>query len=202
MASRDSEHSWFSPSILNERMELPEERGEFRRLWLGFMTARATLAFMLLLLQAVLYLLGLLSAPWLIALCAGHFVATLIVRLSPQPQRMRTAFDRDWLVTVGLDLVVFAALSFAHASNISYTPLFALPVLQAAVLGSLMLALGTSSGITLLMLGYSAWQVFQGQSEAATALFQAHSTPRQRATAGTAQPARHAHSARCERTGD
>lgn len=173
MASRDGDNSWFSPSLLNERMELPEEREEFRRLWLGFMTARATLAFMLLFLQSVLYLLGLNAVPWLILLCAAHFAATLMVRLNPQPQRMHTAFDRDWVVTVGFDLLLFAALNFSHASNINYTPLFALPVLQAAVLGSLMLALGTSAGITLLMLGHSAWQVLHGQSEAATTFFQA-----------------------------
>lgn len=39
----------------------------------------------------------------------------------------------------------------------NYTPLFGLPILMAAVLGTLTLALGTTAGVTLLLLGWAWW---------------------------------------------
>src|SRR5690606_36576095 len=44
-----------------------------------------------------------------------------------------------------------------HAGAMNYTPLFGLPVLMAAVLGTLTLALGTTAGVTLLLLGWAWW---------------------------------------------
>ena len=43
-----------------------------------------------------------------------------------------------------------------QAGSINYTPLFALPVLMGAVLGSALLGLGTTAGVTLLLLA-DAW---------------------------------------------
>ncbi|MFZ5566844.1 MAG: two-component system sensor histidine kinase NtrB [Pseudomonadota bacterium] len=163
---RDSEHSWFGPSLLDERPEAPEEQQEFRRLWLGFMTARATLALVLLLLQGSLYLLGQHSSGWLVLLCLGYFAATLMVRMTPQPRRLGQTFDRFWLASIGVDLLVFTLLQLLHGSSINYTPLYALPVLQAAVLGSLTLAMGTAASITLLLLVYGAW-LYQRTDEVA-----------------------------------
>ncbi|MEK9952075.1 MAG: PAS domain-containing sensor histidine kinase, partial [Curvibacter sp.] len=116
MAARDSEHSWFGPSLLEERLEAPEEQLEFRRLWLGFMTARVTLALMLLLLQGTLYLLGQTGNPWLAVLCAAHLAAALIARIAPEPRRLGQTFDRYWLVSIGLDVLVFTLLQLLHGS--------------------------------------------------------------------------------------
>ncbi|MEK9952074.1 MAG: ATP-binding protein, partial [Curvibacter sp.] len=55
----------------------------------------------------------------------------------------------------------------------NYTPLYALPVLQAAVLGSLTLAMGTAAGITLLLLGHSSWAAWRSGSEATPFFIQA-----------------------------
>jgi len=57
-----------------------------------------------------------------------------------------------------VDVVVFSALQFLQTSAINYTPLFALPVLLASVLGSVLLALGTAAGVTLILL-VDAWRV-------------------------------------------
>ena len=169
----DNQHSWFGPSLLDERLEAPEEQQEFKRLWLGFMTARVTLGLVLFLLQSALYLLGQTNHPGLVLLCAAHFGAALMVRLAPQPRRLGQAFDRYWVISTGVDIVVFTLLQLLHGSSINYTPLYALPVLQAAVLGSLTLAMGTAAGITLLLLGHSTWQALSGQADATPFFIQA-----------------------------
>jgi two-component system sensor histidine kinase PilS (NtrC family) len=173
MPPPDSMHSWFGPSLLDERLEAPEEQQEFRRLWLGFMTARVTLGLVLFLLLGSLYLLGQHSSPWLVLLCAAHFAAALMVRVAPQPRRLGQTFDQFWLSSIGVDVLVFTGLQLLHGSSINYTPLYALPVLQAAVLGSLTLAMGTAAGITLLLLINSAWHSLHGLGDAAPFFIQA-----------------------------
>ncbi|MBI2745688.1 MAG: PAS domain-containing protein [Burkholderiales bacterium] len=172
-SQRDSEHSWFGPSLLDERLEAPEEQQEFKRLWLGFMTARVMLGLVLLLLQATLYALGQAPNVWLALLCGAYFAATLMVRVAPRPRRMGHTFDQSWLSSIGVDVLVFTALHLLHGSSINYTPLYALPVLQAAVLGSLTLAMGTAAGVTLLLLLHSTWQALRGPGDATPFFIQA-----------------------------
>ncbi len=172
-SQRDSEHSWFGPSLLDERLEAPEEQQEFKRLWLGFMTARVMLGLVLLLLQATLYTLGQAPNAWLALLCGAYFMATLMVRVAPRPRRMGHTFDQSWLSSIGVDVLVFTALHLLHGSSINYTPLYALPVLQAAVLGSLTLAMGTAAGVTLLLLLHSTWQALRGPGDATPFFIQA-----------------------------
>lgn len=173
MSEHDSTHSWFGPSLLDERVEAPEEQQEFRRLWLGFMTARVMLGLVLLLLQATLYTLGQAPNAWLALLCGAYFAATLMVRVAPRPRRMGRTFDQSWLSSIGVDVLVFTALHLLHGSSINYTPLYALPVLQAAVLGSLTLAMGTAAGVTLLLLLHSTWQALRGPGDATPFFIQA-----------------------------
>ena len=173
MDPRDNVHSWFGPSLLDERLEAPEEQQEFRRLWLGFMTARVTLGLVLLLLQTTLYALGQAANIWLVLLSGVYFTATLMVRVAPRPRPLGQTFDQSWLSSIGIDVLVFTALQLLHGSSINYTPLYALPVLQAAVLGSLTLSIGTAAGITLLLLLHSAWQSLHGPGEATPFFIQA-----------------------------
>jgi len=173
LSEHDSTHSWFGPSLLDERVEAPEEQQEFRRLWLGFMTARVMLGLVLLLLQATLYTLGQAPNVWLALLCGAYFAATLMVRVAPRPRRMGHTFDQFWLSSIGVDVLVFTALHLLHGSSINYTPLYALPVLQAAVLGSLTLAMGTAAGVTLLLLLHSTWQALRGPGDATPFFIQA-----------------------------
>ena len=136
------------------------EDSAFVRLWLGFATARAGVGFALLLL-----LLGLRAAggnptvsDWVLGMCATYFLAALAVRLLMRPSRPGQAFDPQWVSSIGVDLLVFAALEFLQAGNIYYAPLFAVPVLMASVLGSSLLALGTAAAVALLLLA-QAWVV-------------------------------------------
>lgn len=148
----------------------------FDRLWRGFMTARVTIAMVLLALLATLYMLvgeALGISDWLIALAGSYLVATLAVRMFARPKPPGSAFDPQWVFTIGVDLVAFSTLQLLQAGNINYGPLFALPVLMAAVLGSSLLALGTAAGVTLLLLAEAWVMVLQTPQELATRFLQA-----------------------------
>jgi two-component system sensor histidine kinase PilS (NtrC family) len=172
MPPRDAMHSWFGPSLLDERLEAPEDQQEIRRLWLGFMTARVVLGLVLLLVLGALYLLSQAVSLWVVVLCAAYFAATLAVRMASRPRRLGHTFDKLWFSSIGIDVLMFSALHLLHGSTINYTPLFTLPVLQAAVLGSLPLAMGTAASVTLLLLVQSAWQALRAPGEGAPYFFQ------------------------------
>jgi two-component system sensor histidine kinase PilS (NtrC family) len=148
----------------------------FDRLWRGFMTARVMIALVLLVVLSTLYMLlgsALGIDEWLLGLCAAYLAATLAVRLFAHPKPPGSAFDPQWVSTIGVDLMAFSTLQFLQAGNINYGPLFALPVLMAAVLGSRLLALGTAAGVTLLLLGEAWVLVLQAPQELATRFLQA-----------------------------
>jgi two-component system sensor histidine kinase PilS (NtrC family) len=132
----------------------------FARRWRGFMTARVAVGTMLLSLLGALFVLApaLNISRWLVGLCAAYLAASLVVRLFARPLPAGHSFDPQWVSTIGVDLVAFSTLQLLHAGGINYSPLFALPVLMASVLGSPLLALGTAAGVTLLLLG-DAWIV-------------------------------------------
>jgi two-component system sensor histidine kinase PilS (NtrC family) len=148
----------------------------FDRLWRGFMTARVTIAMVLVALLSTLFMLlgpALGITDWLIGLSAAYLAATLAVRLFARPQPPGRAFDPQWVSTIGVDLVAFSTLQLLQAGNINYSPLFALPVLMAAVLGSSLLALGTAAGVTLLLLAEAWVMVLQAPQELAPRFLQA-----------------------------
>ncbi len=173
MKPPDDAHSRFGPSRSGVAQGLDDERPEFDRLWLGFMTARVTLGLVLLLLQGTLLWLGQSASGGLTVICGIYFVAILIVRLWLTPRRLGHTFELQWLYTIGADVAVFSVLQFMQGSSINYTPLFALPVLLAAILGTQRLALGTAASITLLLLAHEAWLSLQFSGDVAPHFIQA-----------------------------
>ncbi len=153
--------SWFGPAVLESVVEQADQPGEFERVWRGFMTARVTLGLVLLVLQSTIYTLGNTQDPTLILICTAYFGATLAVRVFAKPRALSTTLDLQWLSTIGVDILTFAALQFTHGSSINYAPLFALPVLVASILGSLLMALGAAASVTLLLFAYAAWLSLQ-----------------------------------------
>lgn len=127
-----------------------------KRLWRGFVAARCFVAAVLLLLQGLALMLGQSAQPATIALCAAYLVATLLTARYPPMQQIRS-LGRTWFATIGVDLVVFAALQVLQVGGINYSPLFALPVLMGAVLGTGTVGLGTTAAATLLLLGHATW---------------------------------------------
>lgn len=129
------------------------EPSAFHRLWLGFMAARVGIAVAMLVLLGGLMLSGLTPVDtWQLALCAAYLVAALAVRVFTQPAQPGRTFDPQWVSTIGIDLLAFSTLHFLQPAGLNFSPLYALPVLTAAVLGSTLLALGTAAAVTLLLL--------------------------------------------------
>jgi two-component system sensor histidine kinase PilS (NtrC family) len=162
----------FATSSTFEAAELARD-SSFARLWLGFMTARVAIALVLLTLLSLLALAPALHiSRWLVGLCVTYLAATLAVRLFTRPLPPGQTFDPQWVSTIGVDLVAFSTLQFLQAGGINYSPLFALPVLMGAVLGSPLLALGTAAGVTLLLLT-DAWLYSLASGETAARFLQA-----------------------------
>jgi two-component system sensor histidine kinase PilS (NtrC family) len=126
----------------------------FARLWRGFATARVAIALVLLALLATVFTLGPPQAMnhWQFTLCGSYLAAALAVRLFLPPSPPGRPFDPQWVSTIGIDLVAYSTLQFLQAGGINYSPLYAVPVLMASVLGSALLAFGTAAAVTLLLL--------------------------------------------------
>lgn len=165
--------SWFGPTLLDASSDLADNPQEFERLWRGFMTARVTLGLVLLLLQITLYALSASKGSLLILFCLVYFAATLAGRLMTSPTQLGKKFTFQWVSTFGVDVLTFAALQVAQGSSINYAPLFALPVLMASVLGSLVIAMGAAAGVTILLFAYAAWMSIHVPADTASNFLQA-----------------------------
>ncbi|MES2973788.1 MAG: ATP-binding protein [Pseudomonadota bacterium] len=170
MAGARHTASWLGP-LEGGAPPAPEDFA-FVRLWHGFMTARVMIAMVLLLLQASIYGLGQPVHGWLVGLCGAYFAAALAFRLLAGPKPPGQTFDAQWVLTIGIDLFVFCALQLLQSGGINYTPLFAVPVLLASVLGSVLLALGTAAGVALLLLTDAWWVSLQFPAETASRFLQ------------------------------
>ncbi|MGC4395363.1 sensor histidine kinase [Hydrogenophaga sp. T2] len=175
MPSDDSSQfatSWYSAfeSPVNRSRE--QRHQAFVRLWRAFMRARMVVALVILGLQVFLLLGGGNGSIGLTTLASLHLLACVLVMLFWRPAEHGRAPSLQWLFTIGVDVAVFAALQYFDTSTISFTPLFALPVLLGAILGPLLMGLGTAAAVTLLMLA-EAW-IAPGHGTAdATRLLQA-----------------------------
>jgi two-component system sensor histidine kinase PilS (NtrC family) len=145
--------------VSNEGAALP-------RILRTYVTARAALS------------LALVLAPWLASLSGGKPPVPVILlclayasqavslwllhgsrddRL--QPDRLQ---PRQWLSTIGVDLIAFSALRVLEPSApLNYTALLVLPVLMAGVLTTRLVALGTAAGLSLFLLG-AVWPMAPG----------------------------------------
>lgn len=128
----------------------------FSRLWRAFMRARVFIAAVLLVLQVFVLVTHTAGPSWLVLVCALHLTAALAVLLWVRPIDKGRPLQFQWWMTIGVDVLVFALLQYFEQGGINYTLLFALPVLLAAILGSLTLALATAAAVTLYVLGEAA----------------------------------------------
>jgi len=154
--------TWLSLKKPRASADFGDNPDEFERLWRGFMTARATLGLVLVALQASLLALAA-PAPSLLSLliCSAYLVAAMAERVMAAPHQLGQHFNGAWLRVVGIDMLAFAALQTLQDNSINYTPLFALPVLMASILGSQVMAMASAAGVTLLLFAYAGWLSFQ-----------------------------------------
>lgn len=160
---------------LGLQVEAPQlEEHAFGRLWQAFMTARLAIAGALFLVHGAIYIITRSSVTrWGVFLCAAYFIATLLVRLMLSPHARGSQRRHQWRYTIVVDVLMYGALEIMQVGTINYTPLFALPLLLAAVLGSLRLAIGTAASITLLMLFYAGWSDWANPAGITSQVFQA-----------------------------
>ncbi len=142
----------------------------FVRLWRAFMRARVFIAAVLLALQVFVVVTGTGGPEWLVGLCALHLCAAIAALYMLRPIEQGQPLHLQWLLTIGVDVVAFALLQFFQIGGINYTPLFALPVLLASILGPLTLALAAAASVTLYLLG-EAWLSAPLLSDVSTARF-------------------------------
>ena len=128
----------------------------FVRLWRGFLTGRVMVALALLVLQGAGQALNQTTEPAVQWVCVAYLMATVALRVWGRHQPPAPRSGPQWLPSIGVDLVAITAMQVLHVGTMNYTPLFGLPVLMAAVLGTLTLALGTTACVTLLLLAW-AW---------------------------------------------
>ena len=150
--------AWPAPDLLvKTEAQATVNPSAFARLWRVFMTARVAIASVLLILEAFMRVLGPATSHWTVTICIAYLLAAVAVRLWAKPVPPASAFDLQWLLIIGVDVMVFFVLNLLQSGGISYTPLFALPVLLSSVLGPVLLALGTAASVTLLLLGDAWW---------------------------------------------
>ncbi|MBS0506920.1 MAG: HAMP domain-containing histidine kinase [Proteobacteria bacterium] len=153
---------------------LPASPPSFQRLWKAFLTARVMVALALLLLQLLAMVLNQ-AGEWApLGISLGYLLATslLLALGAHQPPDPRPGLH--WLPSIGVDIALIALLEVLHQSgSMNFTALFGLPVLMAGVLGTLTLALGTTAGVTLLLLAWAWWLGGQGAGDAAQRYLQA-----------------------------
>jgi two-component system, NtrC family, sensor histidine kinase PilS len=160
-----------------------ESEAGLLRLWRGFMAARILVALVLVMTLFFLRVMGAAPHVWAMAIALAYLALAVWMRVmgkpisqqlaSPSSLRQRVKFDPQWLFTVGADVWVFAALLYLQVGGVNFTALFALPVLMAAVLGSLLLALGTAAVATIVLLADALQFSFAGALDAGPRYVQA-----------------------------
>ena len=163
MPASAPDSTWFGPAAPWTAEIHTDDTREFSRIWQGFMTARFTLGLVLLAMQVTMLAIGTSHSKWLVVLCLAYFGSTLTTGLFGKPLFLGNSFNRHWIRLVGLDVLAFSSLQILQGNAVNYTPLFALPILLASVLGSLRLALGTAAGVTVLMAPWG-WAAGSGQA--------------------------------------
>ena len=166
MSSHSADHTWLGNPAAGAPLSRPEDSPEFVRLWRAFMASRLALGLTLVILQGALYATGSDYNFALVLVSVGYFAATIATRLMAKPRPLGGSFNWHWGGVVGADVLVILVLQHLQGSSINYTPLFALPILLASVLGSLRLALGTAAGVTVLLLSGTLWGYLGNQVDA------------------------------------
>jgi two-component system, NtrC family, sensor histidine kinase PilS len=163
----------YEASTRSPAADLSDRENSLARLWRAFMAARILVAGILVILLLYLRASGLPPHPLALIICLGYLALTVWVRVLGRPSLPGARFDPQWLMTIGLDVAVFGVLLYLQVATINFTPLFALPVLLAAVLGPLLLALGTAAAVTVALLADALQYTISGSSDAVARYVQA-----------------------------
>ena len=146
--------------LLRQARRLARQQGSaLARVFRTYAAARAVIGASLVVALGVGSLLAARSSEAVAVLCLVYAVQAITLWVLPrfgplaQPQPSAAGRARQWMVTIGVDLVAFTALhALTTSSSVNYGALLVLPVLMAGVLSSRLLALGTTAGVALMLL--------------------------------------------------
>jgi two-component system sensor histidine kinase PilS (NtrC family) len=146
----------------------------FERLFRTFVGARAVLGLALFAAQIVGQVLGTLSVLGLgisLAYAVEALTLWLLPRFRSRNARVRTALSRrQWLATIGFDLLAFSALHWLQpASTFNHVALLVLPALMAGVLTARVPAVATAAAASLMLLA-AGWRTALGGTDPSAAL--------------------------------
>ena len=137
--------------------------GALARVLRTYCAARAAVAVGLLSVLVLMALLGSVASWPVMALCLVYAGQAIGMWWMPRfealadPGAGRLARQRQWVATIGVDLLVFAALHVMFVgTTFSYAALLVLPVLMAGVMSPRRVALATAAAVALLLLAV-AW---------------------------------------------
>jgi two-component system sensor histidine kinase PilS (NtrC family) len=135
----------------------------FARVVRAYVAARAAIGLSVLAVQGIGAWGGLRQPEWAglvtLAYAAQAISLWLLPRLGAlaEPVNSGAQRRRQWLSTIGVDVVAFSALHLLELGvSFNFAALLVLPVLMAGVLTSRLRALGTTAAVTLVLLG-AAW---------------------------------------------
>ena len=148
------------------------------RVYRTYAAARAVTGAGLVAAQAAVALVGSGATMPLVLVCIAYAVQAITLWLLPryealaEPQQRASMRRRQWLATIGVDLLAFSALhALASGVSLNYAALLVLPVLMAGVMTQRLLALGTAAAVTLLLL-LVAWRAATVSGEATGLMLQ------------------------------
>jgi two-component system sensor histidine kinase PilS (NtrC family) len=150
----------------------------FERIYRTLLAARAALGVALLLTLGVSALFRVWPAVPVLVLCLVYPALSIGAWLLPRLQRpavnpVTSLRPRQWLATIGVDIVCFTALHLmAPVAGLNYVALLVFPLLMAGVLTPRVIALGTAAAVSLMLLAVAWLNVLAG-GEAAVLLSQA-----------------------------
>ena len=143
-----------------------------------YAAARAAVGLGLVASQVVVGLLGTRGAVSVTLIAMAYALQALTLWLLPRyeplalPQSKPGLRRRQWLATVGVDLLAFGALHVLESgTSFNFTALLVLPVLMGGVTTQRLMALATASVVTMFLLAV-AWHGPGGGNEAANAMLQ------------------------------
>jgi two-component system sensor histidine kinase PilS (NtrC family) len=191
-SGRHAEASWFGAesvfapvadsdsrfgNLLGRRSAVTEDSA-LTRIYRAYAAARAAFGVALVAAQGASNLLGARVSLALTLVCIAYAVQAVTLWLLPRFQTLtKPAMQpglrrRQWLATIGVDLLAFSALHVAETgTNFNYGALLVLPVLMAGVMTQRLLALGTAAGVALMLL-FVAWRASLGGAELPNAMLQ------------------------------
>ncbi len=169
MGATSFQQSWLGNAATLPSAQDQEETAEFLRVWQGFMIARLALSGVILALQLTLFFGGASGgathSSTMLLVSAAYFASAVAARVMMRPRALAGRFNLQWLTLVGIDVGALTVFQVLQGATLNYTPVFALPILLASVLGTMRLAVGTAAAITTLLLAVAGWDFLRNSAD-------------------------------------